>query len=47
LFAEGSALRELFFDLYGTFWQGAGSTLEQQVKEAARIRNARITDCGY
>ena len=34
-----------FRDLYGTFW--SGGVLSQQLKEAVRVRNARITDCGY
>ncbi|MCP5180137.1 MAG: hypothetical protein H6993_15080 [Pseudomonadales bacterium] len=34
-----------FFDLYADFWrQGA---LSVTVKEMTRLRNARITDCGY
>jgi hypothetical protein len=33
-----------FNRLYGTLWtEGA---LEQPVKETARIRNARVVDCG-
>ena len=34
-----------FRDLYGTFW--SGGALSHQLKEAVRVRNARITDCGY
>ena len=34
-----------FRDLYGTFW--AGGSLSHELKEAVRVRNARITDCGY
>lgn len=34
-----------FFDLYATFWQQG--LIAQEVKEMTRIRNARITDCGY
>lgn len=34
-----------FFELYGTFWQlGA---VDPALKEMTRLRNARITDCGY
>lgn len=34
-----------FFDLYAQFWQygSVGPTL----KELTRLRNARVTDCGY
>jgi hypothetical protein len=38
---------ELFADfnrLYGALWTLGG--LEQPVKETARIRNARVVDCG-
>jgi alkylhydroperoxidase family enzyme len=34
-----------FLRLYGTLW--SHGTVPQPVKEIARIRNARITDCGY
>ncbi len=34
-----------FFDLYAEFWQRG--ILSQEIKEMTRIRNARITDCGY
>jgi len=34
-----------FRTLYGTFW--SHGVLDQPTKEVARIRNARITDCGY
>lgn len=34
-----------FFDLYAQFWQAG--TVNAQFKEIARLRNARITDCGY
>jgi hypothetical protein len=33
-----------FNRLYGTLWTDGG--LEQPVKETARIRNARVVDCG-
>jgi hypothetical protein len=45
LFSSAAGLGQRFFALYGTLWQGG--LLEQEVKEAARLRNARITDCGY
>ena len=34
-----------FLRLYGTLW--SHGTMPQPLKEVARIRNARITDCGY
>lgn len=34
-----------FFDLYANFWQQG--VVAQEIKEMTRIRNARITDCGY
>ena len=34
-----------FTDLYGSFW--CSGELTHQLKEAVRVRNARITDCGY
>ena len=34
-----------FFELYSTFWQGG--SVGAEVKEMTRLRNARITDCGY
>ena len=34
-----------FFDLYGEFWQRG--IVPPELKELTRLRNARITDCGY
>lgn len=34
-----------FFTLYAEFWQRG--VVAAQVKEMTRLRNARITDCGY
>ena len=34
-----------FLELYGTLW--SHGTVPQPLKEIARLRNARITDCGY
>lgn len=34
-----------FGALYAEFWQQG--LISQEVKEMTRIRNARITDCGY
>ena len=34
-----------FFELYAEFWQNG--VVPASLKEMTRIRNARITDCGY
>ena len=34
-----------FFDLYSEFWQRG--VVAPELKELTRLRNARITDCGY
>ena len=34
-----------FFDLYGEFWQRG--VVGAEIKEMTRLRNARITDCGF
>ncbi len=34
-----------FFDLYAHFWQRG--IVADVLKEMTRLRNARITDCGY
>ncbi len=34
-----------FWNLYERLWRHG--TVEHTVKEVARLRNARITDCGY
>ena len=34
-----------FSDLYGTMW--SHGIVDHSTKEVARLRNARITDCGY
>jgi hypothetical protein len=34
-----------FADLYARFWQQG--EVSQRIKEITRIRNARITDCGF
>ena len=38
-------LLHAFLALYGTLWQRG--VLDHSTKEVARIRNARVTDCGY
>ncbi len=35
----------LFADLYAEFWRNG--VAEARIKEMTRIRNARVTDCGY
>ncbi len=45
LFAAAPGAGEAFFDLYGVFW--ASDRLAQPLKEVVRLRNARLTDCGY
>ncbi len=34
-----------FFELYAEFWQHG--IVSPALKEMTRLRNARITDCGY
>ena len=34
-----------FGELYAAFWQRG--VISQEIKEMTRIRNARITDCGF
>ena len=38
------ALNQAFWKLYGIFW--SGGVLDHRAKEIARIRNARMTNCG-
>jgi len=38
-------LLRAFQVLYGTLWQRG--VVDHATKEVARLRNARITDCGY
>jgi len=35
----------LFGELYGQFW--SHGMVDQPTKEVTRLRNARITDCGF
>ena len=42
---EQPAALVAFLRLYGTLW--SHGTVAQPLKEIARLRNARITDCGY
>jgi hypothetical protein len=42
----GAALSgSVFSKLYGQFW--SHGIVDQPTKEVVRMRNARITDCGY
>lgn len=34
-----------FFELYAEFWQRG--VVAPELKEMTRLRNARVTDCGY
>lgn len=43
--AHQPAIAERFFALYGAFWGSDG--LSARVKEVARMRNARVTQCGF
>jgi len=45
ILAHQPGLAAAFFDLYGEFW--SRGVLDHATKETARVRNARITDCGY
>ena len=45
MFAAAPQAGQAFFDLYGWFWREG--QLDQQLKEVVRLRNARVTDCGY
>lgn len=45
VFAHRPDLAAAFFRLYGTLW--SEGLLPQAIKETARMRNARVTDCGY
>lgn len=43
--AHAPAMHHAFADLYAAFWMD--SALGQRQKELARIRNARVTACGF
>lgn len=45
VFAHAAEVMGAFSQLYATFWQQG--RVSAVVKEMTRIRNARITDCGY
>ncbi|MCZ8135722.1 MAG: hypothetical protein O9266_05410 [Porphyrobacter sp.] len=43
--AHQPAIAESFFALYGRFW--GSDVLAARIKEVARMRNARVTECGF
>ena len=43
--AQAPALAQAFGELYAVFWQS--EAVPQDLKEMTRLRNARITDCGF
>jgi hypothetical protein len=43
--AHAPEVMDRFGTLYATFWQQG--LVSSVLKEMTRIRNARITDCGY
>ena len=45
VFAHRPDLAAAFFRLYGTLW--SEGIVPQPIKETARMRNARVTDCNY
>jgi len=44
-FALQPDLLDAFWDLYGTMWMDG--VVDHPTKEIVRLRNARVTDCGY
>ena len=45
ILAHQPGVLRAFAQAYGQFW--SNGALDQRTKEAVRLRNARITDCGY
>lgn len=45
LLAHEPAIAGTFFTLYGEFW--SHGVLDHPTKETVRMRNARVTDCGF
>lgn len=43
--AHQPGLAGAFGALYGAFW--SAGALDHRTKEVTRMRNARVTDCGY
>ena len=45
LLAHAPDVLRAFLGLYGRLWRDG--VVDQATKEVVRLRNARITDCGY
>ena len=45
ILAHTPRLAKRFADLYAELWQEG--VVDASIKEMTRIRNARVTDCGY
>jgi len=45
LLAHAPEVLRAFLDLYGRLWRDG--IVDHPAKEVVRLRNARITDCGY
>ncbi len=45
LLAHAPAVLHAFMDLYGRLWRDG--IVDHATREVVRLRNARITDCGY
>lgn len=45
ILAHQPGMARAFSELYAEFW--SRGVLDHPTKEAVRLRNARITDCGY
>ena len=43
--AHAPRMMSRFFELYAEFWRD--DVIGAEIKEMTRLRNARITDCGY
>jgi hypothetical protein len=43
--AQQPVLAGRFGELYATFW--SKGVVDHRTKEVARMRNARVTDCGF
>ncbi len=43
--AQAPAVAARFGELYATFW--SKGVVDHRTKEVARMRNARVTDCGF
>jgi hypothetical protein len=43
--AQAPTVAARFGELYATFW--SRGVVDHRTKEVARLRNARVTDCGF